>query len=258
MTGGGPGTATEPIALYTFTSLLQNLRFGYGSALSVLVFLVAFLLALGLHPGGGRRSHRRAAVSRGAAGPRWRVGLLVLATAFPFYWTVVASLTPEARLFQAPSLLPTRPGAGPLSRPVRGAGLLGADPQLAGRRRVHHGVQRDGGLALRVRAGPTALSGQGPAARPGARGEHVSADLGRVAALPAAAEPAADRHLPRTDPALSDLRAAAHGVAAGRVLPAAPGGARGGGHGGRRRPAARVSRGDRARWPCPAWRPPRS
>ena len=47
MTGGGPGTATEPIALYTFTSLLQNLRFGYGSALSVLVFLVPFLLALG-------------------------------------------------------------------------------------------------------------------------------------------------------------------------------------------------------------------
>jgi ABC-type sugar transport system permease subunit len=47
MTGGGPGTATEPIALYTFTSLLQNLRFGYGSALSVLVFLVAFALAVG-------------------------------------------------------------------------------------------------------------------------------------------------------------------------------------------------------------------
>jgi ABC-type sugar transport system permease subunit len=47
MTGGGPGTSTEPIALYTFSSLLQNLRFGYGSALSVLVFLVAFVLALG-------------------------------------------------------------------------------------------------------------------------------------------------------------------------------------------------------------------
>jgi ABC-type sugar transport system permease subunit len=45
MTGGGPGTATEPIALYTFTSLLQNLRFGYGSALSFLVFLVTFLCA---------------------------------------------------------------------------------------------------------------------------------------------------------------------------------------------------------------------
>lgn len=46
LTGGGPGTSTEPIALYTFSSLLQNLRFGYGSALSVMVFLVALLLAM--------------------------------------------------------------------------------------------------------------------------------------------------------------------------------------------------------------------
>lgn len=45
MTGGGPGTATEPIALYTFYALLQNLRFGYGSALSVIIFLVTFGLA---------------------------------------------------------------------------------------------------------------------------------------------------------------------------------------------------------------------
>ena len=47
LTGGGPGTATEPIALYTFNTLMHNLRFGYGSALSVLVFLVTFTLALG-------------------------------------------------------------------------------------------------------------------------------------------------------------------------------------------------------------------
>jgi ABC-type sugar transport system permease subunit len=47
LTAGGPGTATEPIALYTFNSLMHNLRFGYGSALSVLVFLVTFALALG-------------------------------------------------------------------------------------------------------------------------------------------------------------------------------------------------------------------
>ena len=38
MTGGGPGTATEPIALYAFTTLLQHLRFGFGSALSVIIF----------------------------------------------------------------------------------------------------------------------------------------------------------------------------------------------------------------------------
>jgi ABC-type sugar transport system permease subunit len=46
LTGGGPGTSTEPIALYTFNALLQNLQFGYGSALSVIVFLVTFGLAL--------------------------------------------------------------------------------------------------------------------------------------------------------------------------------------------------------------------
>ena len=46
MTGGGPGTATEPIAMYTFSALLENLRFGYGSALSVVIFGVTFLLAL--------------------------------------------------------------------------------------------------------------------------------------------------------------------------------------------------------------------
>jgi DNA-binding MarR family transcriptional regulator len=38
MTGGGPGTATETVAMYTFSTLLQHLRFGYGSALSVIVF----------------------------------------------------------------------------------------------------------------------------------------------------------------------------------------------------------------------------
>jgi ABC-type glycerol-3-phosphate transport system permease component len=32
--------------------------------------------------------------------------VLVVATAFPFYWAIVSSLTPEARLFEAPSLIP--------------------------------------------------------------------------------------------------------------------------------------------------------
>lgn len=46
LTGGGPGTATEPLALYAFNSLFQNLRFGFGSALSVTIFAVTFSLAL--------------------------------------------------------------------------------------------------------------------------------------------------------------------------------------------------------------------
>ena len=46
LTGGGPGTSTEPISLYTFNTLLQHLRFGYGSALSVIIFAATFTLAL--------------------------------------------------------------------------------------------------------------------------------------------------------------------------------------------------------------------
>jgi ABC-type sugar transport system permease subunit len=46
MTGGGPGTATEPLSMYAFATLNQRLRFGYGSALSVSVFLLTFAVAL--------------------------------------------------------------------------------------------------------------------------------------------------------------------------------------------------------------------
>jgi ABC-type sugar transport system permease subunit len=46
LTGGGPGTATESVSLYTFSALLQKLRFGYASGLSVLVFAVTFVLGL--------------------------------------------------------------------------------------------------------------------------------------------------------------------------------------------------------------------
>jgi ABC-type sugar transport system permease subunit len=46
LTGGGPGTATEVISLYAFTTLLQDLRFGYGSALSIVTFALTFALAL--------------------------------------------------------------------------------------------------------------------------------------------------------------------------------------------------------------------
>jgi ABC-type sugar transport system permease subunit len=46
LTAGGPGTSTEVISLYAFTTLLQDLRFGYGSALSVITFVLTFVLAL--------------------------------------------------------------------------------------------------------------------------------------------------------------------------------------------------------------------
>ena len=46
LTGGGPGTATEPVSLLSFTTLMRDLRFGRGAALAVIVFAIAFGLAL--------------------------------------------------------------------------------------------------------------------------------------------------------------------------------------------------------------------
>ncbi len=46
LTGGGPGTATETLAFLAYQAVLNDLRFGYGSALSVLIFLVGLFLSL--------------------------------------------------------------------------------------------------------------------------------------------------------------------------------------------------------------------
>src|SRR5262249_61462030 len=44
LTGGAPGTATEPIALYTF-DVLRDLRFGMGATLATIIFGLALGLA---------------------------------------------------------------------------------------------------------------------------------------------------------------------------------------------------------------------
>jgi len=46
LTAGGPGTATEPLSLYAFDALMRHLRFGYGSAVSMGIFLASFAGAL--------------------------------------------------------------------------------------------------------------------------------------------------------------------------------------------------------------------
>ncbi len=46
LTQGGPGTATQPLALYTFTTLFSYLRFGKGAALSIILVALAGLFAL--------------------------------------------------------------------------------------------------------------------------------------------------------------------------------------------------------------------
>ena len=46
-------------------------------------------------------------MSRGARWGTAAIAALVLASAFPFYWAIVSSLTPEARLYERRSLIPT-------------------------------------------------------------------------------------------------------------------------------------------------------
>lgn len=56
LTGGGPANTTETLAIYVYKILFQTLRFGYGSAVAVAMFVTAALSSLAiLSLGGGRR-----------------------------------------------------------------------------------------------------------------------------------------------------------------------------------------------------------
>jgi len=46
LTGGGPANSTETLSIYAYKILFQTLQFGYGSAISVMVFLCVGLFTL--------------------------------------------------------------------------------------------------------------------------------------------------------------------------------------------------------------------
>ncbi|PZA07388.1 sugar ABC transporter permease [Meiothermus sp. PNK-Is4] len=46
MTKGGPGNATETLAMYVRVTSIENLNFGYGSALAVLLFLISMAITV--------------------------------------------------------------------------------------------------------------------------------------------------------------------------------------------------------------------
>jgi multiple sugar transport system permease protein len=46
LTGGGPGNSTETLSIYAYKTLFQTLQFGYGSALSVIVFLSVGMITI--------------------------------------------------------------------------------------------------------------------------------------------------------------------------------------------------------------------
>ena len=47
MTGGGPGDATETLAMYIHKTTLDFLDFGYGSALAALMFVISMVATSG-------------------------------------------------------------------------------------------------------------------------------------------------------------------------------------------------------------------
>ena len=48
MTGGGPGTSTEPINFYAFSTAFEYSRVGYGSALIVVMMIIVVLIVIAL------------------------------------------------------------------------------------------------------------------------------------------------------------------------------------------------------------------
>ena len=44
LTGGGPANTTETLSIYAYKVLFQTLQFGYGSTLSIVVFLCVGLI----------------------------------------------------------------------------------------------------------------------------------------------------------------------------------------------------------------------
>ena len=174
---------------------------------------------------------------------RWStlaLGLLVLATAFPFYWAIVSSFTPEARLFETPSLIPR---------------TLVLDHYRA------LFTQRDFWVPIRnslIVAGATTafcvtVGGLCAYALARLRFRGKAPLLGLILAVSVFPQISVvsplylllrSLHLintyPGSDPAVPHLRDAAHRLAAGRVLPPAAGGAGGSGDGGRRESPARA------------------
>jgi multiple sugar transport system permease protein len=46
LTGGGPANSTETLSIYAYKVLFQTLQFGYGSALSLVVFLCTGMISV--------------------------------------------------------------------------------------------------------------------------------------------------------------------------------------------------------------------
>ncbi len=67
MTSGGPANATEVMATYMYTETFRGLRYGYGSAISVLIFVFSIGMISLCTKWLGRRGDRKAVCAMDAA-----------------------------------------------------------------------------------------------------------------------------------------------------------------------------------------------
>ena len=44
MTKGGPGTASEVLTLYMYNNTFSNMRYGFGSAISMIIVIISFII----------------------------------------------------------------------------------------------------------------------------------------------------------------------------------------------------------------------
>ena len=185
MTGGGPGTATEPLSLYAFIALMQRLRFGYGSRAVGHGVPADVRVRARLGARARALARRRARMMpRGGARPSRPAGCSSAACSFPIYWMVVASLTPESRLFESRPLVPAAVTLEHYRALFDERDFLVPDPQLARRRRADDARGRAGGRAVCVRARAPAVARPGLLLALDPGGLDVPADLDRAAALP--------------------------------------------------------------------------
>ncbi len=259
LTGGGPGTATEPLSLYAFIALMQRLRFGYGSALSVTVFLLTFAFALIWVRALGRSLLGETDMTTATAQRGWCRGAGAPgAAAVPDL--LDDRLVPDAGIAIVPGAAARagRPLARPLPCALRRARLPDPDPQLPDRGGDddRRGAAHCRPLCLRARATAVPRPRAAPRADPGR--VDVPADFDRAAAVSDAARAAAAGHLSRPRPPVRHVLSAAGGMAAHGVLPATVAGPGRSGHA-RWRVAAACAVGRRAAaGSARAWRRPRS
>ena len=260
---------TESVSILGYNQLISRLNLGLGSAVSVLIFVCVFLIALRLRQAASGPSSTKA--GREAEMERrsrdyalWSIAIAAGAGLRPDPRALADLALAEAagRAIADQRFIPTERLLRQLQEPVRRRHrrqpLHQAADQLD-RDRADHDRDRDRPrLLLRLRDRPARIPRQAADPRRGAGDRDVPADLHRRPAVRHVAGARPLRHLSGADHPLPHLLAAAGDLRPRRLLPGDPLGPRAGGPGRRRDPVPGLHQGDRAAGRARASSPPRS